>query len=44
MAKKKRKKIVSREFYERQEWIQRNIAARLAEHKRLAEQRSQQRD
>jgi len=29
MAKKKRKKItLSREFYERHEWIQRNIAAR----------------
>jgi hypothetical protein len=45
MAKKKRKKItLSREFYERHEWIQRNIAARLAEHKRLAEQSSQQSD
>jgi len=42
MAKRKRKKItLSREFYERHEWIQRNIAERLAEHKRLREQRSQ---
>jgi hypothetical protein len=41
MAKKKRKKItLSREFYERHEWIQRNIAERLAEHKRLREDRT----
>jgi hypothetical protein len=45
MAKKKRKKItLSREFYERHEWIQRNAAARLAEHKRLREQRAQQQE
>ena len=42
MAKKKRKKIdLSREFYERHEWIQRNIAQRLAEHKRLREQQQE---
>ena len=29
------------EFYERHEWIQRNIARRLAEHRRLREQGSQ---
>ena len=43
--KKKRKKIdLSPEFYERHEWIQQNIAARLALHKRLAEQRTKQDD
>jgi len=42
MAKRKKKKItLSREFYERHDWIQRNIAERLEEHKRLREQRSQ---
>ena len=44
MAKKRKKKIsLSREFYERHEWIQRNIARRLAEHRRLREQGSQPR-
>jgi hypothetical protein len=43
MAKKRKKKIgLSRQFYERHEWIQRNIALRLAEHRRLREQGSQQ--
>ena len=36
MAKKRKKKIsLSREFYERHEWIQRNIARRLEEHRKL---------
>ena len=39
MAKKRKKKIsLSREFYERHEWIQRNIARRLEEHRKLREQ------
>ena len=36
MAKKRKKKIsLSREFYERHEWIQRNIERRLEEHRKL---------
>ncbi len=44
MAKKKRKKKIdlSPEFYERHEWIQRNIAERLELHRKLREQRAQQ--
>ena len=39
------KKIdVSREFYERHEWIQRNIAERLELHRKLREQRAQQQE
>ena len=41
MAKKK-KISLSREFYERHEWIQRNIAERLELHRKLRKQRAQQ--
>ena len=44
MAKKKKRKRIdlSPEFYERHEWIQRNIAERLELHRKLREQRAQQ--
>jgi hypothetical protein len=43
MAKRKKKKIdLSREFYERHEWIQRNIAERLELHRKLRAQRAQE--
>jgi hypothetical protein len=43
MAKRKKKKIdLSPEFYERHEWIQRNIAERLELHRKLREQEAQQ--
>ena len=39
MAQKRKERIsLSREFYERHEWIQRNIARRLEEHRKLREQ------
>jgi DNA-binding XRE family transcriptional regulator len=44
MAKKRKKISLSREFYERHEWIQRNLAERIEVHKKLREQRPQQRD
>jgi hypothetical protein len=45
MAKRKRKKIdLSREFYERHEWIQRNIAERLELHRKQREQRTQEQE
>jgi hypothetical protein len=45
MAKRKKKKIdLSPEFYERHEWIQRNIAERLELHRKLREQRAPQRN
>jgi hypothetical protein len=44
MAKKKRKISLSREFYERHEWIQRNLAERIELHRNLREQRAQERE
>jgi hypothetical protein len=43
MAKKK-KISLSREFYERHEWIQRNLAERIELHRKLREQRAQQQE
>ena len=42
MAKKKKKISLSREFYERHEWIHRNIAERLELHRKIRGQRAQQ--
>jgi hypothetical protein len=44
MAKKKKKISLSREFYERHEWIQRNLAERIELHRKLREQRAQQQE
>src|SRR5439155_1120645 len=44
MAKKKKKISLSREFYERHEWIQRNLAERIELHRKLREQRTQQQE
>jgi hypothetical protein len=44
MAKKKRKISLSREFYERHEWIQRNLPERIELHRKLREQRAQERE
>ena len=43
--KEEKKKItLSREFYERHEWIQRNLAERIELHRKLREQRTQQQE
>jgi hypothetical protein len=45
MEKKRKKKItLSREFYERHEWIQQRVAERLEAERKLHEQRSQPND
>jgi hypothetical protein len=44
MAKKRKKITLSREFYERHEWIQRKVAERIEAEKKSREQRPQQRD
>jgi hypothetical protein len=41
---KSRKVTLSPEFYERHEWIQRNLAERIELHGKLREQRAQERE
>jgi hypothetical protein len=44
MERKRKKITLSREFYERHEWIQQKVAERLEAERKLREQRPQPRD